>query len=250
MNFHKSAYIFVILGLIVTIFGGIMTILTKKELFLTEDSEAFIQNYVDYLHEVNPKDIYEGLSNKQILKNKFIFKLYQLENLDSINVDLHIANNTVYVLARFWNSKIVKIGSIPLTNSLKMALANESYPALNITGGNYKKVVTNEFGEDHIEDRFEPYHLTLVIYKADTTNYKSAQIDSVYHRAFKTEQSLITLSKNLMRCFAVFGLVLGLGFMFLGFFLTGLMVIIAFFGVNSYTLLLADTHMTQRQPIN
>ncbi|WP_164505110.1 hypothetical protein [Companilactobacillus hulinensis] len=46
---------------------------------------------------------------------------------------------------------------------------------------------------------------------------------------------------------AVFGLLLGLGLMFLGFFLTSLMVIIAFFGVNSYTLLLADTHMqTQR----
>jgi hypothetical protein len=50
-----------------------------------------------------------------------------------------------------------------------------------------------------------------------------------------------------MRCFAIFGLLLGLGFMFLGFFLTGLMVIIAFFGVNSYTLLLADAHMTQTQ---
>ncbi|KRN99290.1 hypothetical protein [Companilactobacillus kimchiensis] len=225
-----------------------MTILIKKKLFLTEDSVPFIQNYINYIHEVNPNDIYEGLNDKQILKNKFIFQIYQLENLDSINIDLHITTDKVYVLARFWNSKIIKIGSIPLTNGLKIALAQDSYPTLTITGGNFKKVITNKYGEDEVIDEFEPYQISLAVHKADPIDYKSAQIDTLYHRAFKSENSLITLSKNLMRFFAVFGLLLGLGFMFLGFFLTGLMVIIAFFGVNSYTLLLADTHMqTQRQ---
>lgn len=238
--------------LVATVFGGIMTILINKKINLTEDSDTFIQQYIDYIRDVNPKDLYEGLNNKQILKNKFIFQIYQLENLDLTNIDLHVTNNTVYVLARFWNAKIVNIGSIPLTNSLKIALAQDSYPTLSITGGSYKKVVTDEYGEDKIQDGFEPYQLTLEIHKADPIEYKSQKIDTVYHRAFKDENSLITLSKNLMRCFAVFGLVLGLGFMFLGFFLTGLMVIIAFFGVNSYTLLLADTHamQTQQQRIN
>lgn len=224
-----------------------MTILIKKNINLAEDANAFINKYIDYLQDVNPKDLYEGLNNKQILKNKFIFQLYQLENLDLTNVDLHITNNTIYILASFWNSKIIKVGSLPLTNKLKMALSQNYYPTLKIIGGNYKKVVTNEYGEDHIEDGFEPYQLALEIHQADTTEYKSQKIDAVYHAAFKDEHSLITLSKNLMRCFAIFGLLLGLGFMFLGFFLTGLMVIIAFFGVNSYTLLLADAHMTQTQ---
>lgn len=228
-----------------------MTILINKKINLTEDSDTFIQQYIDYLQDVNPKDLYEGLSNKQILKNKFIFKINQLENLDLVNVDLHITNNTIYVLARFWNSKIIKVGAILLTKSLKMALAQDSYPTLAISGGNYKKVVTDENGEDIIVDGFEPYQLILQIHKAEPVNYNVEKIDTLYHRTFKSEQSLITISKNLMRCFAVFGLLLGLGFMFVGFFLTGLMVIIAFFGVNSYTLLLADTHMQpQRQRVN
>ena len=227
-----------------------MTILIKKNITLTEDSTSFIQKYINYVKDVNPKDLYEGLDNKQILKNKFIFQLYQLENLDLANVDLHIANNKIYILTSFWNSEIKNIGSIPLSNSLKIALNQDFYPTLKITGGNYKKVVTNEYGEDNVIDYFEPYQLTLEIHRADPREYKSQKIDTIYNRAFKSEQSLITLSKALMRCFAVFGLLLGLGFMFLGFFLTGLMVIIAFFGVNCYTLLLADTHMqTQRQRI-
>lgn len=228
-----------------------MTILINKKINLTKDSDAFIQQYIEYLQDVNPKDLYEGLSNKQILKNKFIFKINQLENLDLVNVDLHVTNNTIYVLGRFWNSKIVNLGAIPLTKPLKMALAQDSYPTLSISGGNYKKVVTDKNGEDTIVDHFEPYQLILQIHKAEPINYNVEKIDTLYHRTFKSEQSLITISKNLMRCFAVFGLLLGLGFMFLGFFLTGLMVIIAFFGVNSYTLLLADTHMQpQRQRVN
>ncbi|CAJ1178149.1 hypothetical protein [Companilactobacillus nantensis] len=228
-----------------------MTILINKKINLNEDSDTFIQQYIEYLQDVNPKDLYEGLSNKQILKNKFIFKINQLENLDLVNVDLHITNNVIYVLARFWNSKIINVGAIPLTKSLKMALAQDSYPTLAIDGGNCKKVVTDENGEDTIIDYFEPYQLTLQIHKAEPVNCNVEKIDTLYHRTFKSEQSLITISKNLMRCFAVFGLLLGLGFMFLGFFLTGLMVIIAFFGVNSYTLLLADTHMqTQQQRVN
>jgi len=229
-----------------------MTILINKKITLTGDSATFIQRYIDHVNDVNPDDLYEGLNNKQILKNKFIFKLYQLENLDLANVDLHVANNTVYVLARFWNSDIINVGSIPLTNGIKLALAQESYPTLSITGGNCKKVVTDEYGEDHIEDDFEPYQLSLEIHQADPVDYKSEKIDTLYHRAFKSENSLITLSKNLMRFFAIFGLILGLGFMFLGFFITGLMVIIAFFGVNSYTLLLADVHMQpqRQQPTN
>jgi len=132
-----------------------------------------------------------------------------------------------------------------------MALAQDSYPTLSIAGGNYKKVVTDEYGEDSIVDGFEPYQLTLAVHKAEPIDNRVEKIDTIYHYAFKSEQSLVTISKNMMRCFAIFGLLLGLGFMFLGFFLTGLMVIIAFFGVNSYTLLLADTHMqTERQRVN
>ncbi|WP_338214508.1 hypothetical protein [Companilactobacillus muriivasis] len=228
-----------------------MTILINKNINLSADSKTFIEQYINYVHDVNPKDIYEGLNNKQILKNKFIFQIYQLENLDLADVDLHVTNNTVYVLARFWNSKIINIGTIPLTKGLKMALAQDSYPTLSIAGGNYKKVVTDEYGEDSIVDDFEPYQLTLAVHKAEPIDNRVEKIDTIYHYAFKSEQSLVTISKNMMRCFAVFGLLLGLGFMFLGFFLTGLMVIIAFFGVNSYTLLLADTHMqTERQRVN
>lgn len=228
-----------------------MTILINKKITLTKDSSTFIQEYINYVKDVNPEDLYEGLNNKQLLKNKFIFKMYQLENLDLTNVDLHITNNTVYVLARFWNSKIINIGSIPLTNSLKIALNQDYYPTLTITGGNYKKVVTNEYGEDEVIDGFEPYQLTLDVHQADQTEYKSQKIDTLYHRTFKNERSLITYSKIFMLCIAIFGLILGLGFMFLGFFLTGLMVIIAFFGVNSYTLLLADSHMQmERQRTN
>ncbi|WP_193322468.1 hypothetical protein [Companilactobacillus paralimentarius] len=50
-----------------------------------------------------------------------------------------------------------------------------------------------------------------------------------------------------MLCFALFGLALGLGFMFLGFFMTGLMVIVAFFGANSYTLILSDTYKPKQE---
>jgi len=232
-----------------------MTILINKKITLTEDSNTFIQQYINHVHDVNPNDLYEGLNNKQILKNKFIFKIYQLKNLDLANIDLHIADNTVYVLARFWNSKIINVGSIPLTNGVKIALAQDSYPTLSISGGHCKTVITDEYGEDKIEDSFEPYQLSLEIHQADPIDYKSEKIDTLYHQTFKSEASLISLSKNLMRFFAIFGLILGLGFMFLGFFLTGLMVIIAFFGVNSYTLLLADVHMqpqpqSQRQSTN
>ncbi|PMD67831.1 hypothetical protein [Companilactobacillus nuruki] len=224
-----------------------MTILTNKKITLNKDTRTFIQEYINYVRDVNPEDIYEGLNNKQIIGNKFIFKMYQLENLDLANVDLHIENNRVFVLARFWNSQIINIGSIPLSGSLKIILNQEFYPILKITGGKYKKVVTDTYGEDTIVDDFEPYQLTLEIHKADQTTYKSQRIDEIYHRTFKNEHQLVTLSKNLMRCFAIFGLLLGLGFMFLGFFLTGLMVIIAFFGVNSYTLLLADVHMQEQR---
>ncbi|MFC6177645.1 hypothetical protein ACFQAV_12575 [Companilactobacillus huachuanensis] len=228
-----------------------MTILINKNINLSADSETFVKKYINYVHGVNPKDIYEGLNNKQILKNKFIFKIYQLENLDLADVDLHVTNNTVYVLARFWNSKIINIGTVPLTKGLKLALAQDSYPTLAISGGSFKKVVTNEYGEDSVVDCFEPYQMTLMVHKAEPIDNHVEKIDTIYHYAFKSEQSLVTISKNMMRCFAIFGLILGLGFMFLGFFLTGLMVIIAFFGVNSYTLLLADTHMqTQRQRVN
>lgn len=127
----------------------------------------------------------------------------------------------------------------------------DSYPTLKISGGEYKKVVTNEFGEDTIKTYFEPYQLTLELHKADSTVYKSQKIDTLYHSAFKTESSLVKTAKLLMSFFAVFGLVLGLGFMFAGFFLTGLMVIIAFFGVNSYTLLISGSRLTpQHQTIN
>src|SRR5699024_7484374 len=153
-------------------------------------------------------------------------------------VDVHVANNRVYVLASVWTSKVITIGSIPLTPKLKLALSNNYYPKLSITGGFFKQVVPDDFDKDKIVDGFDPYQLTLEIHKADMTVYKSQKIDSVYHAAFKTENSLITVSKNLMRCFAVFGLLLGLGFMFLGYMLTGLLVIIAFFGVNSYTLII------------
>lgn len=78
-----------------------MTILFKKKLFLTEDANEFIEGYLDYIRDVNPEDIYEGLTDKQILKNKFIFKIYQLENLDSLNVKWVISNNKVSVKANF-----------------------------------------------------------------------------------------------------------------------------------------------------
>lgn len=45
-----------------------------------------------------------------------------------------------------------------------------------------------------------------------------------------------------MSLFALIGLVLGIGFMFLGFLMTGLVVIIAFFDFNSYTLLLSNSY--------
>ncbi|WCG34832.1 hypothetical protein [Companilactobacillus farciminis] len=224
-----------------------MTVLFNEKINLTEDATRFINEYIDYVKELNHKDLFEGLKDKQILKNKFIFKMYQLENLDSAMVDIHVANNRVYVLASVWTSKVITIGSIPLTPKLKLALSNNYYPKLSITGGFFKQVVPDDFDKDKIVDGFDPYQLTLEIHKADMTVYKSQKIDSVYHAAFKTENSLITVSKNLMRCFAVFGLLLGLGFMFLGYMLTGLLVIIAFFGVNSYTLIIADTHM-QTQP--
>lgn len=223
-----------------------MTILIKKNITLTEDAQVFIQKYINYIGEVNPADIYEGLTDKQILKNKFIFKISQLNNLDLANIDLHITNNTVYILASVWNSKVIKIGTVALTNQLKLALSHGYYPSLQISGGNCKKVITTEYGEDTISNDFVPHQLKLVVHQADTKQYHSQKIDSIYQSTFKNENSLISLAKNLMRCFAVFGLLLGIGFMFLGFFLTGLMVVVAFFGVNSYTLLLADTHMQQQ----
>lgn len=230
---------------------GNMTILINKKINLTEDATPFIHDYLKHISSVNPGDIYEGLSDKQILKNKFIFKIYELENLDLVDIDLHVEKNQIYVLARFWNSKIINIGSIPLTNGLKIALNQELYPTLKIIGGNYKKVVETDFDKNIIVDGFDQYQLVLEVHQADLTEYKSQKIDKIYQQTFKDEHSLIALSKNLMRCFAVFGLLLGLGFMFLGFYLTGLMVIIAFFGVNSYTLLLADTHLQeQSQRVN
>ena len=228
-----------------------MTILLNKKLTLTEDSNSFIQQYIDYVQTVDPRNIYECLTDKQILKNKFIFQIYQLKNLDLANISLDSTTNQLNIMIKFWNSTPIKLGSLTSNDQLKQELAAGAYPTLKITGGNYKKVVTDEYGDDQIQDFFEPYNVVLELHEADTINYQSKKIDTAYHYAFKSENSLISLAKILMRCFAVFGLLLGLGFMFVGFFLTGLMVIIAFFGVNSYTLLLADSHMqTQRQQAN
>lgn len=251
MFFHKSAYIFVILALVVTIFGGNMTILLTKQLALTEDATPFIEQYIDYVRALNPHDLYEGMKDKQILKNKFIFEIHQLKNLDLANINFDMKTDHINVTACLWDSKPVNLGELPLSAEYRRYIAQGAYPTLKITGGNYKKVVTNDDDKDVIEDHVEPYGIILELHEADTTDYRSKKIDTIYQATFKTEHSLITLSKNMMRCFAIFGLLLGLGFMFLGFFLTGLMIIIAFFGVNSYTLLIADIHMQdQRQQVN
>jgi len=219
-----------------------MTILIKKELTLTEDSISFIEKYIKYIHDVNPSDLYEGKSNKQIIKNKFIYQIYQLYNLDLANIKLDITKEKVLVITRLWNSDPTVIGSMPIDQELKDSLSQGSYPTLRITGGNYKRVVADKYGKDQVRDYFEPYGIILELHEVEDTTYQSSKIDKFYSKTFKTEHSLITFAKVLMCCFAIFGLIMGLGFMFLGFFLTGLMVIIAFFGVNSYTLLLADSY--------
>ena len=52
-----------------------MTVLFNEKINLTEDATRFINEYIDYVKELNHKDLFEGLKDKQILKNKFIFKI-------------------------------------------------------------------------------------------------------------------------------------------------------------------------------
>jgi len=75
-----------------------MTILLKKEITLTEDATPFIENYIPYVHSLNPVDLYEGKKDKQILKNKFIFQIYQLTNLDLANVSLDLTDKILMCL--------------------------------------------------------------------------------------------------------------------------------------------------------
>lgn len=219
-----------------------MTILVKKDINLSTAATSFLQEYLEHIQAVNQKDIYEGLNNHQILKNKFIFKIYQLENLDLAHVDTHFDGKQLQVFANIWNEESTNIGSIILDDDLKSALKQDSYPTLLIHGGPFKEVVTDEYGDDKIVDGVEPYHLTLEIHQSEPRNSSIQKLDTAYHQAFKTENSLVNFAKNLIRCFAVLGLIMGLGFMYFGFLLTGVLVIIAFFGFNLYTLLLADTH--------
>ena len=233
---------------VVTISGGNMTILLKKEITLTEDATPFIENYIPYVHSLNPVDLYEGKKDKQILKNKFIFQIYQLTNLDLANVSLDLTDKNINVLARFGGSEAIKLGSLPINDEIRELISQGTYPYLRVIGGNYKKVVTNEDDKDVIEDCSEPYGIILEFHEVDNFDYKSKQIDVMYHNTFKTERSLVNTSKVLMCCFALLGLIIGLGFMFLGFFATGLMVIIAFFGVNSYTLIISQSVENHEQP--
>ncbi|GEO59292.1 hypothetical protein [Companilactobacillus bobalius] len=224
-----------------------MTILFDKKLTLNEDSTTFIENYINYVRTINPEDLYEGKKDKNILKNKFIFRIHQLANLDSAIVSLNILDKKINVLARIPGFETVVIGSYPLNSHLKKIMSQEVYPTIKITGGRYKKVVPTDFDKDIIKNGFEPYGIILQLHQVENVVYKSRKIDVIYKYVFKSERSLVNVSKILMLCFALFGLALGLGFMFLGFFMTGLMVIVAFFGVNSYTLILSDTYKPKQE---
>ncbi|WP_334351790.1 hypothetical protein [Companilactobacillus sp. HBUAS56257] len=223
-----------------------MTILFNKKITLSEDAPAFFEKYIHYVHTINPQDLFEGKKNKQILKNKFIFKIHQLANLDSANLSLKTTDKNLEVYAEFPRQVAVKIGTYPINRYLKRILVQGAYPTVRIMGGRFKKVVPTDFDKDIIVDGVEPYGIILELHQPEVANEKIRKIDTLYHYVFKSEYSLVSVSKILMCCFAIFGLALGLGFMFLGFFMTGLMVIVAFFGVNSYTLILSENYKPKR----
>jgi len=218
-----------------------MTNLLSKNLNLTKNANHFITKYIKYVKTINPNDVFEGKNDKQILRNKFIFKIQQITNLDSANISLHLTSKNIEVLAKIPDSKATIIGTYPLNSELEKMINHGAYPTIRITGGQYKEVVSGSF-EDKISNGFEPYGIVLELHQPEIVNEKIKQFDKLYHHTFKNEQSLVNLSKILMSLFALIGLVLGIGFMFLGFLMTGLVVIIAFFGFNSYTLLLSNSY--------
>lgn len=82
-----------------------MTNLLSKNLNLTKNANHFITKYIKYVKTINPNDVFEGKNDKQILRNKFIFKIQQITNLDSANISLHLTSKNIEVLAKIPDSK-------------------------------------------------------------------------------------------------------------------------------------------------
>lgn len=116
---------------------------------------AELQNWLE------PDELFDGLSNQDILNFHYDEKVYQFNSPIS-DYDLKINfNNKGHVLATFRNGKNFELGTI---DPSKLIYKDTVVPRLVIRGGRYKAVAVNKDGSDHIKSFREPYKLFIDFY--------------------------------------------------------------------------------------
>ncbi|USR89096.1 hypothetical protein LPKW2_16605 (plasmid) [Lactiplantibacillus pentosus] len=146
----------------------------------------FMGRYIDYVKRIDSRDVYEGLSDKRIKKNKFIFKIYELEDVDYLNVKLRIVDTDVHILAAYFNSEYVEIGTLPLSKKLVDYIKLDHFVTIHIQGGNFKRNIIDDEGNYSVSNGSEPYSLSLCLNSVDDTEYR---VDCKFNPNFWTNLS-------------------------------------------------------------
>lgn len=181
----------------------------------SEQVKSFISELQNWFDK---GDLYDGLSNQDILEYHYDERIYQFGNypLDSYDIKTIISNsNGKYrVYLHFRNDKSFNIGTINGNENLNDYLNNECYePRIYIRGGRYKKVVINEDGADRIKSFREPYIFQIgflkkkkpkdINYINDTTNQQVLGNNKWQQISQKTEKignSMQSAGNNMAGC--------------------------------------------------
>ncbi|MBB1069225.1 hypothetical protein H5S40_03530 [Limosilactobacillus sp. RRLNB_1_1] len=120
-------------------------------------------------------DLYDELSNQDILEYHYDDKVYQFGSspLSSYDVNTIISNTdgTYRIILRFRNGKSFDIGTIEDDSKLNEHLEDSTCePRLYVRGGRYKKVVVDKDGTDHIKSFREPYKFQIEFLKKVESN--------------------------------------------------------------------------------
>lgn len=160
----------------------------------TEDHTDQINKFVSELQNWFEKsELYNGLSNSDILDFHYDEKIYQFGNGYIMPYDVNVIakekGNHFNIILKFRNDNEYFVGTIPKDESfIKNYFDKNKEPYVRILGGRYKQVVIQQDGSDHVKSFREPYTL-----KIDFKQKDAHPSDVIYDN--ETETNLYKISK-------------------------------------------------------
>ncbi|MGQ2374842.1 hypothetical protein [Companilactobacillus zhachilii] len=154
----------------------------ERTIIKSDDFPSLISKFAQSVKDTKPNSFFNGMSDKDIKELTFGEKIYQLEQATYVSSELSvkIIENKLYFQINPNKNSTYVFGYIPIDEQIKSILNKKYGLGIMLTGGKFKKVVTDSNGVESVQQFFEPLDLKAIFsYKETPSTIDKNQSDSL-----------------------------------------------------------------------